>query len=108
MVAHMGDSPTVAHPAKGTRGTYCVFQPEVDPSDLEEALRMANRWMAARATGLGKLVASGVTVEYFITLQTDRLFGFELDPALLGACAQLGVSLGVQVIPMLRSPDLPD
>ncbi|TJZ77339.1 hypothetical protein [Chitiniphilus eburneus] len=68
-----------------------------DDSNVDLAVEAANLWLEERGDFVKEFVCSGGTVDYYITLGAGRFCAFELPLNLINKCAELGVSLGVEV-----------
>ena len=66
---------------------------------LEDALCAALTELGAHAAFFKQVAQSGGRSECFIGLFGDRNLGIELEPALLAACGNLGLSLAFDIYP---------
>jgi hypothetical protein len=97
-VGQVGKTPAGASIGGVYGETYWYYDLLSQPiAELAQAIRIANEWLAHRSEFLKRLVASGGSVEYYITLSSNAHFAEEFPAALLRDCGSLGVTIGFEI-----------
>lgn len=78
--------------------TYIAFEYLREPdSNLSSAIVKANKYLSSIKSFIFQFIASGGRIDYYISIVSQTWFAFEIYPELIQECADLQVSIGVEI-----------